>query len=80
MTLKKNCYVYDVSQKIDKVFCDNKVNKVIQIDNGPLNIYMGNFSINKWCNHIKNLVDLLVNTDAKLPGANLVAYTLNEFL
>ncbi|XP_023739033.1 uncharacterized protein LOC111887043 [Lactuca sativa] len=77
MIFKKKVITYEVWRNIEKVFQDNKVNKIIQIDNELRNITMGNFTITEYCNRIKNLADFLDNMDAKVLGANLVAYTLN---
>ncbi|CAI9286678.1 unnamed protein product [Lactuca saligna] len=66
LIFKKKVPAYEVWQNIEKAFRDNKVNKVIQIDNKLRNISMGNSNNTEYCNRIKNIADLLENMDAKV--------------
>lgn len=73
----KQTTAYDVWQNLENVFQTNKENTVIQFDNELGNITIGASIVIGYCNHIKNLADLLDNMDVKVPEPNFAAYTLN---
>ncbi|KAL4580699.1 hypothetical protein LXL04_016900 [Taraxacum kok-saghyz] len=77
LIFKKQDPAHEVWHNIEKVFRDNKANKVIQIDNELRNITMGDSSITDYCNRVKSLADLLDNMDSTVPEVKLVAYLLN---
>ncbi|XP_039025772.1 uncharacterized protein LOC120159200 [Hibiscus syriacus] len=58
---------------LESVFQDNKASRATHLEEELANLDFGNFSsIDSYCNHIKSLVDRLVDVDAPLSNSILV--------
>lgn len=74
---KNNQTVVDLCSALENLFSDKKDAWAMQLDQELHDISQGDTSVNAYCSRIKNLVDLLVNSEAPVPEKNLVSYTIN---
>lgn len=77
MILKKKSMTYVIWCDLEDLFCTNKENKAMQLENQLRNIVMGDLSVNDYYTKIKAIADMLDNLVAPIPKRNLVSYTLN---
>ncbi|PWA66847.1 hypothetical protein CTI12_AA324060 [Artemisia annua] len=68
---------YEVWDRLQALFHDNKASRVIQLDNEIRNMAIGNLSVNDFFQEIKSKADRLANLDSPVSDSSLVTYAIN---
>lgn len=78
MILKWGTYARQAWLTIERLFCNNKDSRAIQLDAELRNISMGDLSVTTYCTKIKSIADLLENLDLqeKVPDKKILLFMI----
>ncbi|KAJ9564516.1 hypothetical protein OSB04_000482 [Centaurea solstitialis] len=73
-----NCTAKDLWDKLDEFFLNNKMSRMLQLQEQFRNTKKGALSITDFCHQLKNLVDALTDCDSKIDEVELVMQILRQ--
>ncbi|KAJ9563084.1 hypothetical protein OSB04_008244 [Centaurea solstitialis] len=73
-----NCTAKDLWDKLDEFFLNNKMSRMLQLQEQFRNTKKGALSITDFCHQLKNLADALADCDSKIDEIELVMQTLRQ--
>ncbi|KAJ9566010.1 hypothetical protein OSB04_001976 [Centaurea solstitialis] len=73
-----NCTAKDLWDKLDEFFLNNKMSRMLQLQEQFRNTKKGTLSITDFCHSLKNLADALVDCDSKINEVELVMQILRQ--
>ncbi|KAJ9556167.1 hypothetical protein OSB04_010781 [Centaurea solstitialis] len=73
-----NCTTKDLWDKLDEFFLNNKMSRMLQLQEQFRNTKKGALSITDFCHQLKNLADALADCDSKIDEVELVMQILRQ--
>ncbi|KAJ9553280.1 hypothetical protein OSB04_017325 [Centaurea solstitialis] len=73
-----NCTAKDLWDKLDEFFLNNKMSRMLQLQEQFRNTKKGALSITDFCHQLKNLADALADCDSKIDEVELVMQILRQ--
>ncbi|KAJ9563458.1 hypothetical protein OSB04_008618 [Centaurea solstitialis] len=73
-----NCTAKDLWDKLDEFFLNNKMSRMLQLQEQFHNTKKGTLSITDFCHNLKNLADALADCDSKIDEVELVMQILRQ--
>ncbi|KAJ9560701.1 hypothetical protein OSB04_005861 [Centaurea solstitialis] len=73
-----NCTAKDLWDKLDEFFLNNKMSRMLQLQEQFRNTKKGALSITDFCHQLKNLADALADCDSKIDEIELVMQILRQ--
>ncbi|KAJ9538099.1 LOW QUALITY PROTEIN: hypothetical protein OSB04_030832 [Centaurea solstitialis] len=73
-----NCTAKDLWDKLDEFFLNNKMSRMLQLQEQFRNTKKGTSSITDFCHNLKNLADALADCDSKIDEIELVMQILRQ--
>ncbi|KAJ9548019.1 hypothetical protein OSB04_020562 [Centaurea solstitialis] len=73
-----NCTTKDLWDKLDEFFLNNKMSRMLQLQEQFRNTKKGALSITDFCHQLKNLADALADCDSKIDEIELVMQILRQ--
>ncbi|PWA49388.1 WRKY family transcription factor [Artemisia annua] len=77
MVIDDTTLAHEVSARLKALFHDNKVARIIQLDNEIRNMVIGNMSVMDYFQEVKSKEDRLANLGSTVRDSSLVTYTIN---
>ncbi|PWA74266.1 hypothetical protein CTI12_AA252700 [Artemisia annua] len=77
MVIDDSTTTHEVWKKLQNLFHDNKVARVIQLDNDIRNMAIGTLSVDDYFQEIKSKDDCLANLGSVVSDSSLITYAIN---
>lgn len=75
---RDNCTTKDIWDELDKFFLNNKMSRMLKLQDQFRNTKKGTSSITEFCHTLKNLADALLDVDSKITNIELVMQILRQ--
>ncbi|XP_023771233.1 uncharacterized protein LOC111919912 [Lactuca sativa] len=75
---RDNCTTKDLWDELDKFFINNKMSRMLQLQDQFRNTKKGTSSITEFCHMLKNLADALLDVDSKITDIELGMQILRQ--